>query len=103
MLNQKIFKIFWSWLKITLPTFVGLSTIILLMLVLFTIFRVPSLIIGNDSFWLLRWQHDQNSNYSISFNPFFLFYIASAIGLVGLCWKYYYQNYSRKKRKRRRI
>lgn len=98
MQAQKIYQIFWSWLKITLPIFLGLSAIIVLLLVLLTILQVPSFIIGNHNFWLLRWRYEQDANFSIAFNPLYLFCIASIMALAKLYFKHYFQQ----RRKRRR-
>jgi hypothetical protein len=98
MSKRSKYQIFLSWLKTTLPTFVGLTAIILLLLVCLKIFQVPSFVIGNDRFWLLRWQYEQNKTNSIAFNPLTLFFIASAIGIVGVYLKPYFQQKTRKTR-----
>jgi hypothetical protein len=98
MTSQKNYRLFLAWLKITLPTFVGLSAIILLLLVLFTIIQIPSFVIGNDTFWLLRWRYEKNDNFSIAFNPFLLFGIASMIGFVGIYLKRDFLHDSKKRR-----
>ncbi|MBD2440930.1 hypothetical protein [Nostoc sp. FACHB-110] len=98
MSGQKIYRLFLAWLKITLPTFVGLSAIIVLLLVLFTILQVPSFVLGNDTFWLLRWRYEQNANFAIAFNPFLLFGIASIIGFIGMYLKRYSYPHSKRRR-----
>ncbi|MBW4687675.1 MAG: hypothetical protein KME40_21820 [Komarekiella atlantica HA4396-MV6] len=87
MSAQKLYAIFWFWLKITLSAFLLLSAIALLLLVLFTILKVPSLMIGNDTFWLLRWRYEPDASYVIAFNPLFLLIVAAAIGFIGLWLK----------------
>ncbi|WP_193198971.1 hypothetical protein [Nostoc sp. MG11] len=84
---QKSHTIFWSWLKITLSAFLLLSAIAFLLLILFTILKVPSFVIGNDTFWLLRWRYEADASYVIAFNPWFLLTIAAAIGFLGLWLK----------------
>lgn len=58
MNTQRIFIFLKEWLKITQLTFLILSLITVLMLVLFTIIKVPSFVIGNDVFWILRRQDE---------------------------------------------
>ena len=84
MSAQKIVSAFWLWLKITLATFLLLLTAILVLPPLLTILRVPSFTIGIGAIWLLRWQNQPGVRFAVSFHPFTLLAIASAIGLVGV-------------------
>ncbi|MBD6615614.1 hypothetical protein FNW02_07140 [Komarekiella sp. 'clone 1'] len=95
---QKYHTLFWFWLKITLSAFLLLSAIALLLLVLFTILKVPSFVIGNDTFWLLRWRYEPDASYIIAFNPLFLLIIAAAIGFIGLWLKQKPKRHRRKTR-----
>lgn len=81
---KKLQNSVWQWLKITLLAFWLLCTVILLLLVLFTILRVPSFIIGNQTIWLLRWQYQPGTRFAVQFNPVTVFIIATVIGLIGL-------------------
>ena len=81
------YQIFSLWLKITFFVFLLLSVIIFLLLVLFTILQVPSFVVGNDTFWLLRWQYQPRAKFVIAFNPLSLFFIAAVIGCVGALLK----------------
>ena len=74
----------WQWLKITLLVFLLLCTVILLLLILFTIFQVPSFIIGNQTIWLLCWQYQPGTRFAVKFNSVAVFFIAAVIGLIGL-------------------
>lgn len=81
---KELQNFFWQWLEITLLAFLLLCTVILLLLVLFTILRVPSFIIGNETLWLLHWQYQPGTRFAVKFNPVAVFFIATVIGLIGL-------------------
>lgn len=72
------------WFKITLLAFLLLWAVILLLLVLFTILRVPSFIIGNEILWLLRWQYEPGIRFAVQFNFVTVFFLAAVIGFIGL-------------------
>lgn len=82
MLVPKEYQLFWFRLKITLFVFLLLSVVSLLLLALFAILQIPSFAIGNDTFWLLRWQYQRAAKFAIIFNPLSLFLIASLIASV---------------------
>ncbi|NDJ22253.1 hypothetical protein GS682_11535 [Nostoc sp. B(2019)] len=84
---HKSHTIFWFCLKTTLSAFLLLSAIALLLLALFTILKVPSFVIGNDTLWLLRWRYEPDASYVIAFNSWFLFAIAAVVGFIGLWLK----------------
>lgn len=84
MNTQKTRILLQEWFKITLFAFLFLSVITVLMLVLFTIIRVPTFTIGNNIFWLLRWHYEPGIKFAIQFNPVSLFIIAAIIGFIGL-------------------
>lgn len=87
MNTKKIYIFLQAWFKITLFAFLFLSLITVLMLVLFTITRVPSFVIGNDNFWILRWQYEPSIKFAIQFNPVSVLIIAAIIGFIGLWLK----------------
>ncbi|MBG1239893.1 hypothetical protein [Nostoc sp. NZL] len=98
MSKQKPYTIFWFWLKVTLSVFFFLSAMNLLLLVLFSFLRVPSFVIGNDTFWLLRWQYEPGASFVIAFNPLVLISIAAVIGFIGIWWKQKPKQHRRKTR-----
>lgn len=57
------YQTFWLWLKITLYY----------LYVLLTILQLPSFAIGNDTFWLLRWQYQPGLNLQLPLIPYLYF------------------------------
>jgi hypothetical protein len=75
-----------TWLRWSLATFLLLIVIHLGLPALFLALRVPSFMIGNDTWWLLEWKNTASES-GIRFNLMPLFAIAIGVGLVGLLVK----------------
>lgn len=71
-----------TFLSLSGGTFLLLLLINLALPAFFLLLRVPSFVIGNDQFWLLRWQNTSKDS-GIEFNIFLLLIIAIAVGLIG--------------------
>jgi hypothetical protein len=83
----KKYRFLWLWLKKTLFIFLLLSVIGLLLFVLLAILRIPSFSIGNDTFWLLRWEYQPDAKFIISFNLFLSLIIAAIIAFFRIFLK----------------
>ena len=75
-----------TWLRLSATTFLLLIAINFGLPALFLVLRVPSFAIGNDAFWILRWENTA-SGFGLKFNLLPLLAIAVVIGLVSLSIK----------------
>jgi hypothetical protein len=80
MTNLKIF------LSLSLGAFLLLLLINIALPALLLLLQVPSFAIGNESFWLLRWNNTADG-FGIQFNVLPLLVVAILVGLVGLLVK----------------
>ncbi|MCX7594340.1 MAG: DUF3267 domain-containing protein [Fischerella sp.] len=84
--SSKARSALWVWGNTTLIIFVVLFLGSFLVMPIFQILQVPSFVLGTDTFWIMRWQNNEQG-FGIGFNLLSVLAIAAFFGLVGILVK----------------
>ncbi|PMB41943.1 hypothetical protein CEN40_18930 [Fischerella thermalis CCMEE 5205] len=76
----------WVWGNVTLIVLLVVFLGSFLLMPIFQIFQVPSFVLGTDSFWMMRWQNNEQG-VRIGLNLLSVLAIAAFCGLVGILVK----------------
>jgi hypothetical protein len=76
----------WVWGNVTLLVLLVVFLGSILLMPIFQILQVPSFVLGTDSFWIMRWQNNEQG-VRIGLNLLSVLAIAAFFGLVGILVK----------------
>ncbi|MBD2431456.1 MULTISPECIES: DUF3267 domain-containing protein [Fischerella] len=84
--SSKTRSALWVWGNVTLLALMVVFLGSFLLMPVFQILQVPSFVLGTDSFWIMRWQNDEQG-VRIGLNVLSILAIAAFIGLMGILAK----------------